>query len=343
LDTHENTTISHDCQQKNAEKEVVGKRNFCGKAVFYHEKHGWVEWRCGRARCHNAECQTHYANQVRNRINDAAIKGNLRFLLTLTLPKDIPLPEAWNNISYYWDKFAQRMRRRYPRFQYSWVIEPHQDGYPHIHALISEFLDIPTACSAWSESVGCGRDLSPGVDVRQVADDASEYMTKGGVFKYLTKGGIVQSCSYLPGRKRCRGQSMGIDAEIREFKKNFVGPPLPPSGWAFVAMTPAMMQDNEIILLDKPYKVRYDDTKERATDIPHDANEEPDMDDVLPLGWEKLTLEESRQIPGRMKLIHEEQQRQYQLYLKRQSCPHMPEQIKLALDIYENGFFYYPT
>ncbi len=105
-------------------------------------------------------------------------------LLTLTLRRDIPLCSAWANIGSWVSSFLHNLRthfyRKGVRVPYFWVIEPHKDGYPHVHILVAfPFLHVEKLQSWWRWSD------PQGVDVRFIGSDTDQ--VRSYVLKYLLK------------------------------------------------------------------------------------------------------------------------------------------------------------
>ncbi len=112
-------------------------------------------------------------------------------LITLTLKRDIPIQDSWAYITKHVSEFLHRFRvylrkvKRFTEFHYLWVIEPHEDDYPHVHILASfPFLDLEQIYSWWRDNRG---QLSAfnGVDVEFIGRDVEK--VKEYVLKYLVK------------------------------------------------------------------------------------------------------------------------------------------------------------
>ncbi len=163
-------------------------------------------------------------------------QGYKWILLTLTLRRDIPLCTAWANIGSWVSSFLHNLRtyfyRKKVKVPYFWVIEPHKDGYPHVHILIAfPFLPIEKIQSWWRWSE------PQGVDVRFIGSDLNQ--VKNYVLKYLLKNQYVDfEVNYKEGyiefglipfllwynRVRILGRSRGFI--LREIKRK--------SEWVYV-------------------------------------------------------------------------------------------------------------
>ena len=113
-------------------------------------------------------------------------------LITLTLKRDISVQDAWAYISRWVSDFLHRFRvylrkvKGFTEFHYIWVIEPHEDGYPHCHILASfPFVDVEQIVSWW-KSEGVQLSAFQGVDVQFIGRDVEK--VKEYVLKYLVKG-----------------------------------------------------------------------------------------------------------------------------------------------------------
>jgi len=111
-------------------------------------------------------------------------------LITLTLNRQISKQDAWANINGWTSDFLQRMRvylkkvKKVSRFSYFWVVEPHEDDYPHVHILAKfPFVDVQQIYKWWKAE---GGQLSAfqGVDVEFIgsSENVREYL-----LKYLVK------------------------------------------------------------------------------------------------------------------------------------------------------------
>jgi hypothetical protein len=112
-------------------------------------------------------------------------------LITLTLKRDVALQDAWARISKFVSEFLHRFRvylrkvKRFTEFHYLWVIEPHEDGYPHVHILASfPFVDVEQIY-AWWKSDGVQLSAFQGVDVEFIGHDVEK--VRNYVLKYLVK------------------------------------------------------------------------------------------------------------------------------------------------------------
>ena len=115
-------------------------------------------------------------------------QGRKWVLITLTLSRDIDMFTAWSSIGGWVSRFLHNLRtyfyRKGVRVPYFWVIEPHRDGYPHVHILVAfPFLPLERLQRWWSYSE------SQGVDVRFIGGDYKQ--VKGYVLKYLVKSQYV--------------------------------------------------------------------------------------------------------------------------------------------------------
>jgi len=114
-------------------------------------------------------------------------------LITLTLSRDVRvIQDAWAYISKQVSDFLHRFRvylrkvKGFKEFHYIWVIEPHEDGYPHVHILASfPFVDVEQIYSWW-KSEGVQLSAFQGVDVEFIGRDVER--VKSYVLKYLVKG-----------------------------------------------------------------------------------------------------------------------------------------------------------
>jgi hypothetical protein len=166
-------------------------------------------------------------------------------LITLTLKREISKQDAWANINTWTSDFLQRMRvylrkvKKVSRFSYFWVVEPHQDDYPHVHILAKfPYTDVEQIYSWW-RSEGVQLSAFNGVDVQFIggAENVRAYL-----LKYLVKNHHrYWEYRKLPdGRVRVREATLwmwyfrvklfGMSRDLRRPKKV-------PSGVQFIGFT----------------------------------------------------------------------------------------------------------
>jgi hypothetical protein len=125
-------------------------------------------------------------------------------LITLTLSRSVlNMQDAWAYISKQVSDFLHRFRvylrkvKRFTEFHYLWVLEPHQDGYPHVHILASfPFVDVEQIYSWW-KSEGVQLSAFQGVDVEFIGRDVER--VKAYVLEYLVKNHDKYWRFYLRG------------------------------------------------------------------------------------------------------------------------------------------------
>lgn len=131
-------------------------------------------------------------------------RPELSRLLTLTVdPSRFPDPEAAHReIGEAWNRLKAALRDEYGRFSYIWVREEQENGYPHLHTLVSRFLPQSEVARLWA-----GTGMGEIVDIRQVeARKAGNY-----VAKYLAKDAMVN----MPSGVHRYGSSGDLDLDVR--------------------------------------------------------------------------------------------------------------------------------
>jgi len=131
-------------------------------------------------------------------------RPELSRLLTLTVdPSRFPDPElAHREIGEAWNRLKAALRDEYGRFSYIWVREEQENGYPHLHTLVSRFLPQSEVARLWA-----GTGMGEIVDIRQVeARKAGNY-----VAKYLAKDAMVN----MPSGVHRYGSSGDLDLDVR--------------------------------------------------------------------------------------------------------------------------------
>jgi len=131
-------------------------------------------------------------------------RPELSRLLTLTVdPSNFSdREEAHREIGAAWNQLKAALRSKYGDFTYLWVREEQDNGYPHLHVLVSRFLPQAEVSRLWGQT-GAGRI----VDIRQVeARKAGNY-----VAKYLAKDAMAT----LPSGTHRYGSSADLDLDVR--------------------------------------------------------------------------------------------------------------------------------
>jgi hypothetical protein len=121
--------------------------------------------------------------------------------------------EAVQELSRMWAEFCKKVERfSGQRLQYAAVREPHEDGTPHMHALVGSFLP-KEKLSQWWADVGGGYTRIELVDPQRVGAYMSKYLSK----------------EVCPVPKGCRKYATGGGVKLREVR----GPPrtAPPGSW----------------------------------------------------------------------------------------------------------------
>lgn len=132
-------------------------------------------------------------------------RPDLSRLLTLTVdPERFASREAAHEeIGEGWNRLKAALRSSYGNFSHIWVREEQENGYPHLHVLVSRYLPQAEIAAAWDRA-GMGEI----VDIQQVnARKAGHYIAK-----YLAKDAMA----YLPSGVHRYGSSADIDLSVRE-------------------------------------------------------------------------------------------------------------------------------
>lgn len=131
-------------------------------------------------------------------------RPELSRLLTLTVdPSNFSdREEAHREIGEAWNQLKAALRDKYGDFTHLWVREEQDNGYPHLHVLVSRFLPQGEVSRLWSQT-GAGEI----VDIRQVeARKAGHY-----VAKYLAKDAMA----HLPSGTHRYGSSADLELDVR--------------------------------------------------------------------------------------------------------------------------------
>jgi hypothetical protein len=191
-------------------------------------------------------------------------KGGYWYLLTLTLYRSVGLVNAWRSINRWISKFMNRFRSYlntvYGKdLSYLWVVEAHEDGFPHVHVLIrmpyvSSKLNFARLLdffhSWWVDDEGNPLCARHGVDLKCVRGGVDE--VRRYLLKYLVKnhakywrvevypdGRVAyrrSSALMWLFRVRLFGMSQDIRGTLKEEEKNRVKGR---SKWIWYGSTPA--------------------------------------------------------------------------------------------------------
>lgn len=113
----------------------------CGKSILYlqkqvNKKHyfAFVPSRCKSWHC--PKCKPIKANQVHEYVKANFSEPNI-FMLTLTFYHSGPVSECWENIGKYWNRLRTYVAKKYGKFSYLRIVEPHKEGgWPHLHVVM---------------------------------------------------------------------------------------------------------------------------------------------------------------------------------------------------------------
>jgi len=155
----------------------------CCKKYLYIKKQGislvtfaFVPARCKSWSC--PECRKIKADTVKNYIKENFVEESL-YMLTLTFFHKGSVLKCWENSSKKWNRMRTYIAKKYGKFDYIRVVEPHVlGGWPHMHILIKGCVidkKITKMVTKW----GFGWNMEC---QRISAKDASRYLSK-----YLTK------------------------------------------------------------------------------------------------------------------------------------------------------------
>ncbi|WP_424180737.1 rolling circle replication-associated protein [Thermocrinis sp.] len=125
-------------------------------------------------------------------------EGGYWYLLTLTLYRGVGFDNAWKNINRWTSRLLNRFRT-YLKAKYRvnptylWVVENHQDGFPHVHVLFRmryiQELDFKTLLSMfqsyWVDDEGKPLCAPHGVDLWYIGRNVQQ--VRDYVLKYLVK------------------------------------------------------------------------------------------------------------------------------------------------------------
>ena len=132
----------------------------------------------------------------------------LKFL-TLTCYRDFDSPAAaYDVMAKGWNKLVTAMKKKHGTIEYFKVVEPHEDGYPHLHVLLwtKEYIPFAWIQKLWVKyEVGKFVNINNKTDKFQTINHVVNYITK-----YLTKY-ISKSVAWYKRWSKTRGFFKGND------------------------------------------------------------------------------------------------------------------------------------
>jgi len=167
------------------------------------ETNDTAPYRCGQWEC---ACCGHRMKMNLLESIDRIVeeRPELSRLLTLTVDPSrvVDREAAHEEIGEAWNRLKSFLESRYGSFSYIWVREEQENGYPHLHVLVSRFLPHSEVAAAWSRT-GMG-DV---VDLRKVeARKAGHYIAK-----YLAKDAMAT----MPSGTHRYGSSADLELSVR--------------------------------------------------------------------------------------------------------------------------------
>ena len=251
---------------------MAGCKNFKALVTSYDENGNMLvaRTRCKQWTC--SYCATQLTKQWRARLIDFIKKtGGKWGWFTLTAKSTTRTAEkSLQNLRGVWDTLIKRMKRKYGKFHYCRVYEPHKDGAYHLHCIVSlNFDDIkyrqprkrnedgskkkPVPYSQWLYDQA--KDLKIGWYTH--ADNFGDSFHSGGIASYITKyvTKLTKKQKSEIGRVRHIQCSQGWD----KLKKLSNGGWEMTSGIYQVDLDKMMDANKHIIDVTTGEKVTYDD------------------------------------------------------------------------------------
>jgi len=121
------------------------------------------------------------------RLKGRKAKSNVLFV-TITVPHDMPLHEAYRRISKRKEQVVKAFRRMYKDVEYISVLEVHEDGYPHIHMLLyrrNGYFKLFKHKNVWRFEYK--RLIDKAIGLEQGFIDVFSFRSRGKVTRYLAK------------------------------------------------------------------------------------------------------------------------------------------------------------
>jgi len=99
-------------------------------------------------------------------------------MLTLTYFQSRPPLDVWQNLGKTWNRLLTFIRKQNPGIKFIRIIEPHKSGYPHLHVLFSQYINV-SKCLKYLTKQGFGWNCN----LKKISIDSA----RNYVAKYLTK------------------------------------------------------------------------------------------------------------------------------------------------------------
>ncbi len=146
------------------------------KTVLKSSFFAFVPSRCKSWSC--SICRPIKAKQVVDYVH-ANFDTKQLFMLTLTFFHDGPVSECWKTLGMKWNKMRTFIAKKYGRFDYLRIVEPHKKGgWPHLHILIKGCVidkEITKMITKW----GFGWNMHmKRISTARAKDYVSKYLTK---------------------------------------------------------------------------------------------------------------------------------------------------------------------
>jgi len=173
-------------------------------------------------------------------------RPELSRMLTLTVdPAEFPDSEvAHRKIGEAWNQLRTALRDKFGSFSYIWVREEQENGYPHLHILVSRYLPQEEVARLWSETkAGDVVDIRR-VEARKVGNYISKYLAKdamanvaSGVHRYGSSASLTLGVRGSSSDGGSQWVLMAYDAEADvmatagsgDFVRDGGKPPPPPA------------------------------------------------------------------------------------------------------------------
>jgi hypothetical protein len=176
-------------------RESLCEKTYC--AVTHQEgivhKYLTFPMRCKSWDC--PKCRKIKTEEYRKRMDAFQELPNLYFY-TLTYDHSASLADTWATYNSAWNRLRTALAKRYGKFNYVRVLEPHKDPcYPHVHVIADKYFE-PSYFGPEAVSAGFGWQL----DSKKI--DGPEALSY--IVKYLSKEWPSQEAVALRKQYRCR-------------------------------------------------------------------------------------------------------------------------------------------
>jgi hypothetical protein len=139
-------------------------------------------------------CRKRKARWIEEQIHQHFADGDV-YLLTLTYFQNRSKKDVWNSLGPSWNRLSTYIRKKFGKFKYIRIVEPHKSNYPHLHIILNRYIDTKIAFK-YLTSQGFGWNMS----LKKITVKSARLY----VAKYLSKVEWSQEAESFRVSSKCR-------------------------------------------------------------------------------------------------------------------------------------------